>query len=63
MAEIVNLKRVRKAVARQTAEAAAAANRRKFGRTKAEKADQAAAKCAAGKQLDQSRLDPPGKSK
>jgi hypothetical protein len=38
MAEIVNLNRARKAKARAEAEARAAANRRKHGRTKAEKA-------------------------
>lgn len=39
MAEIVNLNRVRKAKARAEAEAIADANRRKHGRTKAEKAN------------------------
>jgi len=38
MAEIVNLRSVRKAKARATHEAEAQANRAKFGRTKAEKA-------------------------
>ncbi len=37
MAEIVNLRAARKAKARGTAEAKAAANRAAFGRTKAEK--------------------------
>lgn len=39
MAEIVNLNRMRKAKARDRAEAEAAANRVKHGRTKAEKAN------------------------
>ena len=38
MAELVNLNRARKARARTDAEAKAAENRAKFGRTKAEKA-------------------------
>lgn len=38
MSEIVNLRRVRKQVAREKAEAGAAVNRAKFGRTKAQKA-------------------------
>ena len=38
MADIVNLNRARKAKARAEKAAASAANRRKFGRTKAEKA-------------------------
>ena len=37
MAEIINLRRVRKAKARATAEVTAAANRAAFGRTNAEK--------------------------
>ena len=38
MAEIVNLNRVRKAKARDAAEAKAAENRAKYGKTKAERA-------------------------
>ena len=38
MAEIVNLRRARKDKARQQRESEAEANRRRFGRTKAEKA-------------------------
>jgi len=38
MAEIVNLRRARKDKARQQRESEADANRRRFGRTKAEKA-------------------------
>jgi len=42
MAEIVNLNRVRKAKARDVAEAQAAENRAKYGQTKAERARLAA---------------------
>lgn len=42
MAEIVNLNRIRKAAARQAEAKQAAANREKFGRTRAEKARDAA---------------------
>jgi hypothetical protein len=44
MAEIVNLNRVRKAKAREAAEAKAAENRAKYGQTKAERARLAAEK-------------------
>ena len=44
MAEIVNLNRVRKAKARDAAEAQAAENRAKYGQTKAERARLAAEK-------------------
>lgn len=37
MADIINLRQARKAKVRRDAESAAAANRAKFGRTKAEK--------------------------
>jgi hypothetical protein len=42
MAEIVNLRQARKGKARAEREAAAAANRQKFGRSKAERAAEAA---------------------
>ena len=42
MSDIVNLRRVKKQIAREQAEAGAAANRAKFGRTKAQKALEAA---------------------
>lgn len=42
MGEIVNLRRLKKQRARQDAEAAAAENRVRFGRTKAERLAQAA---------------------
>ena len=52
MAEIINLRQARKAKARTVKEADAAANRAKFGRTKAEK-DAEAAQTA----LDVAKLD------
>ena len=52
MAEIVNLRSVRKAKARAGKEADAAANRQKFGRTKAEKQTEAAKAALATKTLD-----------
>ena len=58
MAEIINLKRVRKDRARAERDSEAAANRRRFGRTKEQKAadrDQAerSDKSLAGKRLDE----------
>lgn len=52
MAEIVNLNKARKAQARQGAEALAAANRAKHGRTKAEKANEARAEARRKALLD-----------
>ena len=52
MAEIVNLNKARKAQARQEAEAQAAANRAKHGRTKAEKANDARAEARRKSLLD-----------
>lgn len=57
VAEIVNLRTARKSRARAERESEAAANRRRFGRTKAEKAadkDQAerSGRSFAGKRLD-----------
>ena len=52
MAEIVNLRQVRKARARAEKAAEAAANRAKFGRTKAEKTAEAARRELTEKQLD-----------
>lgn len=58
MAEPINLNKARKAKARADRETAAAANRVKFGRTKAEKlADKAEADRAARK-LDQTKREP-----
>ncbi len=52
MGELVNLRRVRKSVARREAEAAAAENRVKFGRTKAERAAADAERDAQTRKLD-----------
>jgi hypothetical protein len=52
MSEIVNLTRVRKAKAREDREAQAAANRTKYGRTKAERERQTAQDA-----IDAARLD------
>ena len=52
MAEILNLRAARKAKARAGKEAAAEANRQKFGRTKAEKDADAAQKALVARTLD-----------
>ena len=57
MADIVNLRRARKAKVRQTAEAEAEANRLKYGRSKAEKSVTQADQKQAVKMLDRHRLD------
>ena len=57
MAEIVNLRRARKAKARSEAEAQAAQNRIEFGRTKAERKLTAAEKTLQATRLDGHRLD------
>ena len=58
MADIINLNRARKAKDRQQREQDAAANRRKFGRTKAERQrDQQEAE-RRQRLLDGTRLDP-----
>lgn len=57
MAEIVNLKSVRKAKARTEKERAAEANRAKFGRTKAERKADDAEKARLDRTLDGARLD------
>lgn len=58
MAEIVNLRLARKAKARKAAEAGAAENRARFGRTGAEKARDRAEAAARERALDGARLDP-----
>lgn len=58
MAEIVNLRRVRKDKARRDRAAEADANRRRFGRTRAEKAADEDAARRAGEAHDARRLDP-----
>jgi hypothetical protein len=50
--EVISLSRVRKARARAEKDATAAANRVKFGRTKAEKAADEKRKDLAAKQID-----------
>lgn len=52
MAEIISLSKARKAKARTEKEAAAEANRQKFGRTKAEKLKDAAEKALAEKHIE-----------
>lgn len=65
MAEIVNLRRARKARNRATSEAQAAQNRIDFGRTKAERTLTEAEKSLAERRLEGHRLsdDPDGKDK
>jgi Domain of unknown function (DUF4169) len=58
MSEIVNLRAARKAKARSDEKRQAAANRTAFGRTKAEKAAEAAAKARLDRALEQARREP-----
>jgi len=57
MAELINLNRARKAKANVDKDAVAAANRVKFGRSKAEKAQEAAEKAMATKLIDAHKRD------
>ena len=57
MAEIINLKNARKQKARSDMDAKAEQNRILFGRTKAEKLQQAAEKARAAKHIDGHRKD------
>jgi len=57
MAEIVNLRQARKAAKRKQNEATAAANRAKFGRTKAERLAQANEQDRAARLLDGARRE------
>lgn len=57
MAEIVNLRQMRKQKARQDKEKTADANRLKFGRTKAERKHTRAEAELEAKKLDQQKLD------
>ena len=57
MAEILSLSKARKARARVEKDAAAEANRLKFGRTKAEKLQTAAEKAHADKTIDAHKRD------
>ncbi len=58
MGEIVNLRRVRKAKHRTDAEAMAAANRTRSGRTRAEREGEAMEAGRAARLLDGARLEP-----
>lgn len=57
MADIINLRQVRKNKARDDKAAVADANRVKFGRTKAEKKETAAVRALADKKLDGHKRD------
>jgi len=57
MAEIISLSKARKAKARTEKEAAAEANRLKFGRTKGEKLKDAVEKTQVEKHLDGHKLE------
>ena len=57
MAEIVNLRRARKDKARQQRESEAEANRRRFGRTKAEKTADKDARERAERDMDGKKID------
>ena len=57
MAEIVNLRRARKDKARQQRGSEADANRRRFGRTKAEKAADKDAQDRAQREVDGKKID------
>jgi hypothetical protein len=59
MAEILNLNKARKARAKATAKAEAETNRARFGRTKAEKARDAAEAERRLRTLDQARREIP----
>jgi len=59
VAEIINLNKARKAKARVTAEKQATENRVRFGRSKAQKQQDAAEAEAMRRKLDSLRLDPP----
>ena len=58
MADILSLSKARKAKARVDKEAAAAENRAKFGRTKAEKAADKSRKTLAEKNIDGHKREP-----
>ena len=58
MGDLVNLNRARKAKAKELARDSAAANRVKYGRTKAEKSVERAEKARAERGLDGHRVEP-----
>jgi hypothetical protein len=57
MSEIVNLRRARKDKARADKESQAAANRAKYGQTKADKTRDAAVTALERRRIDQAKLD------
>ena len=57
MADIINLNKARKQRAKTAAEAKAVENRAKFGRTKAEKARDAAERMRSARAVDESKCD------
>jgi len=57
MAEIINLRQARKAVKRRQGETIAAANRAKFGRTKAERLAQTSEQERAARLIDGARRE------
>ena len=61
MAEIVNLKRVRKDKARREHDRDAEANRLRFGRTKAQKATDKDAKARERRAMDERKLESTGR--
>lgn len=62
MAEIINLRMVRKAKARADKEAMATANRSLFGRTKSEKANEKATSERLASKLDGAKRERPDES-
>ena len=58
MADVINLRRARKDKARREHEREAAANRRRFGRTKPQKSADQDAAARSGRSLDGKRLLP-----
>ncbi len=58
LADILSLSKARKAKAHEAKESAAAGNRAKFGRTKAEKAADESRKAAAEKNIDGHKREP-----
>jgi len=62
MAEIINLRTVRKAKARADKEATATANRSLFGRTKSEKANEKASSERLTSKLDGAKRERPDES-
>lgn len=59
MGEVVNLRQVRKARARAEAEAVAAGNRQKYGRTKTERKAREAERLQGDRHLEGHRLEKP----